>query len=207
MRILKITKKDRANVLIKFDNDEIMILSLEIFMKSGLRKNDKVPDNRFFQLIRENKLFYIKQRAFRLLGRRLHSKGELKQKLLQKMYDKELIDVILDELSEKKYLDDEEFVKQFVREKFFSKKWSKRRIQSELIKYNIGRTTIDKILNENILEEDDYKNALEVAGKKYKSIVKKDLEKKVAANKLLSFLKMKGYNFNIIKKVCEEIIK
>ena len=92
MKITRIAKKDSANVIIEFDNGEPLFLSVEIFMKSGLRKNDEISEDRFLFLVRENKIFYIKQRAFRYLGRRLHAKSELKTKLLQKRYESDLID-------------------------------------------------------------------------------------------------------------------
>ena len=207
MRIVRISKKDKANVLVEFDDAEILILALEIFMKSGLRKNDELSADRFSNLIEENRLFYIKQRAFRLLGRRLHSTGELRQKLLQKLYDKNLVEVVINELKLKNYLDDEEFVKQFVHEKVHSKKWSKKKIHSELIKHNIKQPIIERMLSENISDEEHYNNAVMVAEKKMKSFINRKIEKKEARTKLIAFLKMKGYDYSTIKKVCEDLIK
>ena len=109
MKVQKIVRKDSRNVSITFDNDEVLFLAVDIFIKSGIRKNDEITDNRFLSLIKENKLFYIRQRAFRFLGRRLHSVSELRTKLLQKDYEKLLVDDVLNELKEKDYLNDNEF--------------------------------------------------------------------------------------------------
>ena len=89
MLVEKIVKKDSKNVVVHFNNDEAIILALDVFSQSGLKKNDEISDDRFSFLIRENKLFYIKQRAFRFLGRRPHSASELRVKLMQKGYEKE----------------------------------------------------------------------------------------------------------------------
>ena len=206
MRIERILKKGKANVLIEFDNNEKLILALEVFMKSGLGKNDNLSIDRFSSLITENRLFFIRQRAFRLLGRRLHSTGELRNKLLEKMYDKQLVDSVIEELESKKYLNDQEFAAQFIREKISVKKWSRKKIYSELIKRNIKRQIIEIALGDNISEENDYKNALLVGEKKYKTLLNRKLEQKETREKLISFLKMKGYSFSTIKKVCERII-
>ena len=168
MRIERILKKGKANVLIEFDNNEKLILALEVFMKSGLGKNDNLSVDRFSSLITENRLFFIRQRAFRLLGRRLHSTGELRNKLLEKMYDKQLVDSVIEELESKKYLNDQEFAAQFIREKISVKKWSRKKIYSELIKRNIKRQIIEIALGDNISEENDYKNALLVGEKNIK---------------------------------------
>ena len=57
MKIDRVVKKGTGNVLILFDNSETLILSLEIFLKSGLKKNDEISENRFSALIKENKKF------------------------------------------------------------------------------------------------------------------------------------------------------
>ncbi len=207
MRIERIVKKGKANVLIEFENNEKLILALEVFIKSGLRKNEELSADRFLSLITENRLFFIRQRAFRLLGRRLHSTGELRKKLLEKMYDKQLVESVIEELQSKKYLNDEEFASQFVREKLSLKKWSRKKIYSELIKRNIKRQLIENVLEENISEEDDYKNALLVGEKKYKTLLNRKLEKSEMRDRLITFLKMKGYSFSTIKKVCEKLIR
>ena len=207
MRIERILKKGKANVLIEFDNNEKLILALEVFMKSGLGKNDNLSVDRFSSLITENRLFFIRQRAFRLLGRRLHSTGELRNKLLEKLYDKQLVESVIEELQLKKYLNDQDFASQFVREKVYVKKWSRKKIYSELIKRNIKRQLIESVLEGNISEDDDYKNALIVGKKKYKTLLNRKLEKSEARGKLITFLKMKGYSFSTIKKVCEKLIR
>ena len=207
MKIERILKKGKANVLIEFENNEKLILALEVFMKSGLRKNDNLSADRFSSLITENRLFFIRQRAFRLLGRRLHSTGELRNKLLEKLYDKQLVESVIEELQLKKYLNDQDFASQFVREKVYVKKWSRKKIYSELIKRNIKRQLIESVLEGNISEDDDYKNALIVGEKKYKTLLNRKLEKSEARGKLITFLKMKGYSFSTIKKVCEKLIR
>ncbi len=207
MKIIRISKKNKANVLIEFENSEILILALEIFIKSGLRKNDELSADRFSNLIDENKLFYIKQRAFRLLGRRSHSTGELRRKLLEKMYDKNLVESVIEELKAKNYLDDEEFVNLFVQEKIHNKKWSKKKIHSELIKHNINQQLIEKILKENFSADEDFKNAVLIAQKKLNSLSKRNLNENELKEKLITFLMARGFNYSTIKKVYEELIQ
>ena len=149
MRINRIVNKGTKDVIIHFDDDEILILALEVFLKSGLKKNDELSDDRFSVLINENRLFHIKQRAFRYLGRRLHSESELKTKLIQKGYEVKLINQGIKELKEKNYLDDSEFATVFVEEKFRSKMWSERKLKSELIKKGVKSVIISDVLNQS----------------------------------------------------------
>ena len=206
MLIEKIAKKDSKNVVVHFDNGEALILSLDVFMQSGLKKNEEISDDRFSSLIRENKLFYIKQRAFGYLGRRPHSSSELRVKLLQKSYEKDLINEVIEYLIEKKYLNDLDFAKQFSKAKLDSKGWSKRRLKSELIKKGINSNIIEEVLNENYDEESELKNATTAALKKLKTLKTKTGDVNVLKNKLSSFLGLRGYSYDITKEVCDKLI-
>ena len=142
MIINRIVKKGKKDVTIHFDNDKFLILAVEVFLKSGLRKGDELSDDRFSALIEENKLFHIKQKAFRLLGRRQHASSELRRKLWQRDYEQKLIDKVIDDLSKSGYLNDKEFIREFVAEKSKSKKWSSNKIKSELLRKGIDQKLI-----------------------------------------------------------------
>ena len=208
MIVSKIVKKDAKNVIVKFDNDEQLILSVDVFMQSGLKKNDEISEDRFSALIQENILFHIKQRAFRYLGRRLYSKKELRTKLLQKKYDKNLIDKVIDYLEEKDYLNDKAFAAAFVKDKIILKKWGEQKLKSELIKKGIHPDVISGVLSEQLSEEVLLENLRDIAEKKYETLIArgKDKDKDYVKQKLITFLKSRGYNYEAIKHVCDEIL-
>jgi len=207
MKINKIAKKDARNVIIHFDNDEVLFLSVDIFYKSGLKKYDEISDYRFSSLIKDNRLFHIKQRAFRYLGRRQHSTSELRIKLKQKGYETELINEVLDDLKNKNYLDDTEFAKMFVEEKIKLKLWTEQKLRSELIKRGIKSEIISDVLRNIISEEDKLNNVITVASKKYDTLKNRKLDKDLIKKKLITFLNSRGYDYAVIKEVCDELIK
>jgi regulatory protein len=207
MIVSRIAKKDARNVVVHFDNDEVLFLSVDIFYKSGLKKNDEISDDRFSSLIKENRLFHIKQRAFRYLGRRQHSTSELQIKLKQKGYETELIKEVLGDLKQKNYLDDTEFAKMFVEEKIKLKLWSEQKLRSELIKRGIKSEIISDVLLNIISDEDKLNNAMTVAEKKYNALMNRGLNNETIKSKLITFLNSRGYNYDVIKEVCDELIK
>jgi regulatory protein len=207
MKINRIFKKDARNVIIHFDNDEVLFLSVDIFYKSGLKKNDEISDDRFSSLIKENRLFHIKQRAFLYLGRRQHSTSELRIKLKQKGYETELINEVIEDLKSKNYLDDTEFAKMFVEEKIKLKHWGEQKLRSELIKKGIKFEVISDVLRNIISEEDNLNNVITVASKKYDTLRNRKLDKDVIKKKLITFLNSRGYDYAVIKEVCDELIE
>jgi regulatory protein len=206
MRIVKVVKKGKSDVTIYFDNDTVMFLAVEVFLKSGVKKGNEISENRFSLLIEQNKLFHIKQKAFRLLGRRQHSSSELRRKLWNKDYKQKLIDEVIEDLSKNGYLDDKEFIRAFVAEKSKTKNWSTKKIKSELFKRGVASKLIDETLNER-LKEDDFENAMKLAKKKYEVLLKRNLEPKELRNKLSTYLFSKGFDYELIKEICDKLLK
>jgi regulatory protein len=206
MNVSRIVKKDARNVIIHFDNDEVLFLSVDIFYKSGLKKNDEISDDRFSSLIKENRLFHIKQKAFRYLGRRQHSTSELRIKLKQKGYETELINQVLDDLKQKNYLDDTKFAEMFVEEKIKLKLLGEQKLRSELIKRGIKSEIISDVLRNKVSEQDKLSYAMILASKKYDTLRNRNVDKDVIKRKLFTFLNSRGYNYDVIKEVCDELI-
>ena len=206
MNITRIVKKGKNDVTIYFDNDSMLFLAVEVFLKSGLKKGDDISEDRFSLLIGQNKLFHIKQRAFRLLGRRQHSSSELRRKLWGKDYEQKLIDEVIEDLKKNGYLDDKEFARAFVEEKSRAKSWSIKRINGELVKRGVASKLIDEILNDRPKEE-DYESAIKLAKKKYEILSKRNLESKELRNKLSAYLFSKGFEYELINDVTVNLMK
>ena len=207
MLVSRIVKKGKSDVTIHFDDDTKLFLAVEVFLKSGLKKNDEISEDRFSFLIEENKKFHIKQRAFRLLGRRQHSLAELRSKLWGKDYNKRLIDEILEQLVAGNYLNDKEFAIAFVEEKLSAKKWSERRLKGELIKKGIKPDIISEVLRQKVSTTENFDNAFTAAEKKYKSLKKRNLEPRELKNKISAFLLSRGFDYETVKEVCDKVTK
>jgi regulatory protein len=206
MKITRVVKKDSRNVSIHLDNDDIIFINYEIFLKSGLRKNDDISEDQIDSLIKENRRFAVKQRAFRYLGRRLLSENELRVKLKLKGYDENIIDEIIDELKKKQYLNDLEFARSFSSENIKIKFWGKNKIKAELVKRGIKNEIISEVLLEKFPEGNDLQNAVEIAGKKYKLLLHRHLDQKKIKEKLYSFLFSKGYDYEVSREAVEKLI-
>jgi regulatory protein len=206
MKILKVVKKDSKNVAVHLDNDQVLFINYEIFLKNGLRKDEEISESRFDFLIKENQRFAVKQRAFRYLSRRLHSENELRIKLKLKKYNLEIIDEVINDLKKNNYLNDMEFADSFSEENIKNKLWGKNKVNAELIKRGISKEIISEIISKKFPEGNDLQNALELAAKKHKSLSTRNLEQKKIKEKLFTFLFSKGYDFEIIKEVVQKLI-
>ncbi len=207
MRIISVTKKNDKNVAVALDNDEVLFLSYEIFMKSGLRKGDLISEDLFSSLVEENRIFFLKQRAFRYLGRRLHSVKELKLKLRQKDYEDRLIEKVIEELKEKNYLNDYEFAVQFADENINNKLWGRLKLEAELRKKGIDVEIIEAVLIKKLTGRDDAGNAVLLLQKKLRTIDGTKLNEEKTKLKLMNYLAGKGYDYDAIRHAVEECLK
>ena len=206
MVIAKIQKKNDNNVIVLLDNDQKLFLSYEVLLKNGLRKGSEISDSHFDFLVKENQKYFIKQKAYTLLGKRLHSVSELRTKLRQKKYDQDLIQITIDELLDSRYLDDTKFAEMFSEEKLRLKLWGKIKLKSELMKKGVSSAIITAVLEEKFpAVEEELDNASQLVKKKYNSLKNRNMEKQKLVKRLYAFLISKGYSYDISRQAIEKL--
>ena len=197
MIISRLVKKG-SSVDIHFIDGTVLKAAYEIVVKHGLRKDDDIEENKIQQIKKSSDLFLIKNTAFRLLGRRIHSRYELKLKLIKRKYETALIEDVLTELHGKGYLDDEKYAEQYREEKIRINK-------SELILRGISKEIIEEKLSQYENKDEVLNNALLIATRKIKEIENKGLTKIKVKQKIYSALLNRGYNPEIISQVIEQL--
>lgn len=207
MKIDRVSRKDEKNVSVYFDNGERLILSEDTFYNSGLRKGDEISEDRFSFFIEQNILYHIKQRAFSYLARRFHSERELLVKLKQKSYEERLIKLVLNELREKSFIDDQVFANHFIEEKLKKKRWGKNKIRAALFSKGVSASIIDEVLKSFNSEEDQNETALALVQKKYENLKKRETDNRKLKQKLISFLLSRGFEYEISAEAVNKIIK
>ena len=127
--------------------------------------------------------------------------------MLQKNYEKELVENILDELIQKQYLDDYKFALIFAEEKMRTKLWGKNKIKSELLKKRINKDILDDVLREKFPDGNMVDDAISLAEKKLKSLSNRGFDNQKLKAKLFSFLYSRGYDFETSKEAINKIVE
>jgi regulatory protein len=206
MVIARIQKKNDNNVIVLLDNDQKLFLSYEVLLKNGLRKGSEISESHFDFLVKENQKYFIKQKAFTLLGKRLHSVYEIRTKLRQKKYDADLIQLTIDDLLNGHYLDDMKFAEMYSEEKLRLKLWGKTKLKSELMKKGISSAIITAVLEEKFPEADEeLDNASQLVQKKYNQLKNRNMEHQKLVKRLYAFLISKGYSYDISRRAIEKL--
>ncbi len=207
MKIDRVSRKDEKNVSVYFDNGERLILSEDTFYNSGLRKGDEISEDRFAFFIEQNILYHIKQRALSFIARRFHSERELFIKLKSKSYEERLIKIVLNELREKSFINDQVFANHFIEEKLKKKRWGKNKIKAALFSKGVSASIIDEGLKSFDSEIDHNEAALGLAQKKFEKLKLRESDGRKLKQKLISFLLSRGFDYEVSSEVVNKIIK
>ncbi|MBL1213653.1 MAG: regulatory protein RecX [Ignavibacteriae bacterium] len=206
MIIEKLTKKG-DNVLIKFDDETELLLDLNSVLDKGYRRNDELSEDEIENLKKLSNKTLVKNSAFNYLSRRIHSRGELYQKLKKKNFESEIINETLNELEEKKFLDDEFFANRYAEEKLFRKKWGIEKVRSNLFLKGIKRKTIDEVLSAYSGDKVILENAIFLITKKKKFYSNKNYTEQQMKQKLFSFLRSRGFEYELISKALNVVLE
>ncbi|GIV26665.1 MAG: recombinase RecX [Bacteroidia bacterium] len=132
------------------------------------------------------------------------SEFQVRQKLQEWEVSDKDIEVILNYLKEENYVNEERFLQSYIHGKL-SKKWGLEKIKHHLKQqHHISESKINEIIKN--IEIDNYIDTLkQLILKKYQQLQEKEQDKMHLKKKIINFALSKGYNFQDIYSVLEEL--
>ncbi len=205
-KILKITKKlnGNFNLYIKDYKDEKLEVHLETLYSYKLLSKKEMDENEFEEMMLENEKKLAKQKALKTLSMANKTKKELVLKLKQSKFSTEAIDYAMTFVDKYDFIDEENIAKTLVEGKYSKKRYSKRAMMSKLRQKGISSDVIGDSVKD-IGDDEEFENAMYFAQKKLRTI--RDDDKYKVRNKLMSALSYRGFSYDIIKRVSEDLLK
>lgn len=143
--------------------------------------------------------------AMKLLTIRKRSVFEVTKRLRQKKFTENIINQVIKDLFEYKYLNDEEFAEAYLNDRINFNPRGSFLIRKELSEKGIAEDITNKKIEELMPEEKELKLAKKAAEKKLEYL-SKDLEKNKIYQKISAHLQSKGYPSYIIREVLEDVL-
>lgn len=205
-KILKITKKlnGNFNLYIKDYKDEKVEVHLETLYSYKLLSKKEMDENEFEEMMSENEKKLAKQKALKTLSMANKTKKELVLKLKQSKFSTEAIDYAMTFVDKYDFIDEENIAKTLIEGKYSKKRYSKRAMMSKLRQKGISSDVIGDSVKD-IGDDEEFENAMYFARKKLRTI--RDDDKCKVRNKLMSALSYRGFSYDIIRRVSENILK
>ena len=132
-------------------------------------------------------------RAMVSLGSRLHSRAELRRKLMRREYGENVVNAVLDDLTRMGYVDDERFARTKALSAAQHKHHGKRRAMVELRKSGVGAGVAERALDDVYSSHDSTAVARQLAEKQAPRL--KKLEPAVARRRLVGMLQRRGFDY------------
>lgn len=147
----------------------------------------------------------VRDYALRLLSFRPRSSREISTKLRQfsakRNFSDKLVEQIIEELREQKFLDDKEFVRWWIEQRQSFRPKGMRAIKTELLNKGIDKEIIDAIFAADKGKINEYDLALKVINKKLVHLSHLSSEKMKI--KIRDLLLRRGFDWDVIYKVID----
>ena len=187
----QVNNENRVSVFV--DEKYSLSLTLDQLLEEKLKKDDELDEVRLKELKKLSDEGKLRARALEWLMTRPHSTRELRDYLFKKKTEKELISALVDEFTEKNYLNDQEFARWFTEQRL-RKNRSIRAVEVELASKGISRDIVNSIKKGYASEETD-QVALDNLIQKLRTRTRYQDEEKLKA-----YLYSKGFRYDDIKQ-------
>lgn len=197
-------KKDENRMSIYIDNEFSFGASKVDVLFYKLKINEEISEEKL-NMILEN-IVYTKARdtAFRFLGFKARTEKELYDKLTEKEFSEDVSMKIVEEMKKYKYIDDETYAKNFLKEKMNYKGIGTQKIKFMLSQKGVNRNIIDSLFYDDNFEEEQIKKITELINIKLRRTDIKNITEK-EKKKVYDFLLRRGYTYNIINDAFKEV--
>lgn len=205
MKITKIEvqKKNKERVSVFVDDEYSFSLHAEIIYKFGIKVGTEITPDFMETVGKVEEQKKANNYAMTLISKAFKTEKQIVDKMKQKDFEQEYIDKAISMLKEYKYIDDTLFAQSYVSDSVNFTKMGKNKIKNKLYQKGVDKDTINDTLNSLVNDDQQFEAALEIAKKKYRTIRETDKRKK--NQKMTSFLQYRGFSFDIIKKVLNEL--
>ena len=206
MTLTKISEqKRRANRRnIFLDGKFAFGCNLNVVAKFRLREGMNLSDEQVKSIQQGEVRQECFDQAMKLLERRLHSRAEMQRKLARREYGEQVISGVLDDLVRMGYVDDERFAKTKALSAAQHKQHGRRRAFLELIKSGIKGNVAAKAVEDVYDVTDTLAIARQLAIKQAPRLRK--LDPLVARRRLVGMLQRRGFNYDDIRPVVDEVL-
>lgn len=198
---IEVQKKrgDRRSIFV--DGEFVAGAHEEIVILLCLRVGQRFDKEQLVELIKAETRRKARESALRLLSFRDRSIAEIRKRLIGSDFPEDIVEEVIGQLSQAGLLDDSRFSQRWVKSRTIdtSKPMGKARLSSELRAKGIEAPMVEEALG-NLDEDTEYALAYSLAAKK---IGKADSLDPSFRNRLTSFLRRRGFSWDVIKKVME----
>ncbi len=173
---------------------------LESFsMKVGQElSRQQIQDIRQYEAVHSAKL-----KAMKYISKTMRTELEVRNKLHRQKYDAAVIDQVIENFKEKKYIDDQDYAETFTRDFTRFKKAGIYKLRKKLQEKGVAASDISLAIKKYVAPDQQKTIARELAEKKLRLISHKQRKKE----KIYRYLMQKGFDNNLVSNIISDLFK
>lgn len=199
---IEVQKKNKERVNVYVDGDFFIACDMTLVYNKGIEKGKTIDKDLLLEITSEDNFIKAKNKGLNYISRSIKTENEVIKKLLQAGYDEKTINKVILFLKEYNFVNDEEYIELFIKEKI--RKYGAKKIKYDLRAKGIDEKLIIKKLA-TIDTEETFETAFKIALKKYDIFKVKYDDKQVIKKKIYDLLLRKGYDYDIISKIVSKM--
>ncbi|HSM24437.1 MAG TPA: RecX family transcriptional regulator [Anaerolineaceae bacterium] len=200
--ITAITKQTKNANRVNIFLDGTFAFGLFLISAVGLKIGQTLSQLEIDQLMEIDQIESGYQKSLKFIAYKPRTKFDVLKKLQKLGFEEKIINQILSKLVDKGYIDDQQFARNWIENKSYSKPRSKR-----LISWELKNKKIDKDLIEDLLEIMDPDEVLAVRAAEKHSRRISNCDDEIFKRRLSGFLQRRGFSYSIIKPVVNDLLK
>lgn len=190
---------ERINVFI--DGTFALGVARTVSERLGLAIGQELPQQALDTLRAEEDLHRAVNAALHFLAYRPRSEGEIRQRLRRSGTSEEVIDQVIAQLRDWRYVDDEDFAQRWIDNRLQHRPRGSRLLAQELRAKGVDPGIVNEsIANANI---DEDAQALDVARKRLHQLA--NLDPAVRERRLVAFLQRRGFGYDSIRRALDQL--
>jgi len=203
LKVIRLNFSKKTNkCYLEFDNGVEIAISLDLVMEYQIKAGLSINIDLYEEIIRKHKIMTAKQAVHNYVAYKPRTKFQIEQKLKEKEFDDELINLAIEFACEFGYVDDEKYAEMFVRDYLKLKSYGLQRAYFELKKRGVEKSLAKQVISQFEDKNEEWERAKKLAEKKITTLMSKPAEKRKRA--LADYLQRRGFNWDIINQIFKE---
>jgi len=199
MKIDKIKKMSGGKYKIVLEDGDTLTTYDDVILNTNILYSKEIDDETLEKIKNKNDYYTIYNKTIKFISKRLRSEYEVEEYLKKLETSDNDIKKIISSLKESGFINDSQFVKAYIYDRFNLSSDGPYKIKKDLINYKIEENIIEDNLSN--LKDDDIKNKLEkIISKKIK------LDHKHSINIIKNKIKVDLYNLGYDSYMIEDIL-
>lgn len=200
--------KERYNVFLTSDKKQDYYgfsVDEAVLIQYMLKKGMEIDDALLESILQQDTLYEAYTRAIHFLSYRMRSQKEVRDFLLKKEVEEDLIEEVMDRLIDEKLVDDREFAKMFIRTRISTSDKGPQYVRKELAEKGVAAHLIDETINELYTDEVQFEKARKLVEKKSRQGKIESHFKQI--QRIENSLLQKGYSRHIVQEAIHSLEK